>query len=1169
MNCSSCQHPNRDEAVFCESCGAGLARTCTQCQNELRAEARFCDACGTPVSRDAAAVSAASRDPRAYTPKYLANKILNSKKSLEGERKHVTVLFADLANYTPLGEMLDAEALHSLMDRCFQRIVPEVHRFEGTVNQFTGDGLMALFGAPIALEDAPRRAVCAALAIQRALTEIDREVRARYDVEFRMRIGVHTGPVVVGRIGDDLRMDYTAIGDTTNLASRLESHATPGSVWISEATRNLVSGFFDLTDVGLLDLKGKSKSVRAYQVESQRSVRGRIEAAGEDGLTPLVGRANELKTLSGAYDCARTGQGQVVYLVGEAGIGKSRLVYEFRRSLQDEAHVWLEGHCASLGQSAFLPLVDALQRRFGIKDGDDEATARGKLETGVREFGSVLEWTLPFLRQLMSLGDEDETLGAMHAVDRRSETTRALTALLLEMAEERPLVLVIEDLHWIDSDSEQLLGFISESIPSSKALFIFTHRPGYEHPFGDRSFHTRLAPKLLTGKETGSMTGALLAADELPPNLAKLIAQKSDGNPLFIEEVTKSLIDEGVLRFEHGRLRLERELDKISVPDSIQDVLMARIDRLEEEPRRAIQVASVIGREFALGLLDRIIEAGDRVGDLVGELRALELIYQKASHPELAFMFKHALTHDVAYESVLISRRKSLHEIVGLAIEELYRDRLSEHYAVLAQHFSLAESWEKSFLYHALAARKAADNFANDSAIEHCRAALDIAKREDVSVPKREVIELEGLLALVYFTISAFRQAGETYERAAALHEDDTGRAMNLALSSFAYFWAHDYDRNKESSAKAIELARASKNVAAESIATASYAQSCVAQGDLAPEHRNNSIHAFALAEQCGSPHAMMVAGATEALFLKHFGEFRAAIELSERALITARRSPFFLELPLWTLGLALAGAGEYGRAIAQFQSGIEMCNRIGQPAIKARLLNSVGWCFAEFGCHRQAAVFNRQSTDLAEVMVAREVVENAPELYANGKINLAGNLLHLGEIQEASDHLDAIRAQLDEPGDPWMRWRIAMHLEDSVARVALLRREPDLALAGTATEIEQARESGSRKIEARALELRGRVLANFDQNVEAEEALRESLAVALAIEHPPIIWRCHSLLALLANRAGRKRDAERSIEVIHATIEGCAKTLPSDELRNEFRSLRDRLISEPLAAYQ
>ncbi len=336
MICAACRHENPERAKFCLECGARLAPSCPQCGTELPPGAKFCLECGHRVAHPGAAATPAAGpvSASAYTPKHLAEKILKSRSALEGERRQVTVLFADLAGFTTLAERLDPEEVHRIIERCFELITAEVHRFEGTINQYTGDGVMALFGAPIAHEDAPRRAVHAALGIQRALGDYSRELEATGGPAIRMRIGLNTGPVVVGRIGDDLRMDYTAVGDTTNLAARMQQNARPGSVRVSEPTHKAVAGFFETLDLGEIPVKGHAP-VRAFEILRTRGRRSRLDVAVERGLTPLVGRSRELGVLTDLFAQVKTGRGQVVFLAGDAGIGKSRLLLEFHRSLAD------------------------------------------------------------------------------------------------------------------------------------------------------------------------------------------------------------------------------------------------------------------------------------------------------------------------------------------------------------------------------------------------------------------------------------------------------------------------------------------------------------------------------------------------------------------------------------------------------------------------------------------------------------------------------------------------------------------------------------------------------------------------------------------------------------------------------------------------------------------
>jgi class 3 adenylate cyclase/tetratricopeptide (TPR) repeat protein len=1114
---------------------------------------------------------APERAPRDYTPKHLADKILQSRSVIEGERKHVTVLFADVPGSVPLAERIGPDEMHALMDRCFECTLDAVHRYEGTVNQFTGDGVMALFGAPLALEDSPRRAVLAALDIQRALERVADEVRSRHGSELRMRIGIHTGLVVVGKIGDDLRMDYTAVGDTTNLANRLQGLARPGAIVLSWATEQLVRGFFELRDLGPADVKGKSEPVRIFEVLAERPVSGRLEAVAPSDLTPFVGRVRDLDALWAAFESARDGRGQVAFVVGEAGLGKSRLLDEFRRRLGGEPHTWIEGHCASLARTTpFGAIVDALRRRFGIEDLDDETSALAKIERVQGELGRDLDWTLPFVHQLLSLHVGDPDLAGMDAATRRSEAFRALQALFLRAAAQEPLVLVVEDLHWIDAASEDLLAYLSDSIPATRALLVLTHRPGYTHPFGDRSYHMRIALQALPEAEIAMMAGALLETTTVPDSVRRLIAEKADGNPFFVEEVTKSLLEQGILRLRKGAIRMEAEPAEVRVPHSIQGVLMARLDRLAEEPKRAIQVASVIGREFALRLLERISEASGRVGALVEELRALELIYQKAAHPELAFMFKHALTHDVAYESIVLPRRRELHRIVGTAIEELYRDRLPEHYEALALHFTRGEDWERAFAYHEWAADKAAAAYASHSAIEHYRQALAIAERLGDRVPDLRRQRLEQGLAAACHNVSEFRQSAEACLRASGLSEDGGERAALLGLAAGSFLQTHDYARARETAAEALTLARTHRSYAAQSIALQVQSHQARTEGDLSQGHLADE--AARLAELSGYPMARIVAlGTTQAQWASFRGEFRRALALSEEALeiaVDARVGVIAL-WSNWWLGLSAGCLGQYDRAIATFRTACELSDRIGDRALKARLLNSLGWCLAEIDCHSRAREYNERSLALAREMVEAKLLAAAPEIYANAGVNLASNRLGLGDPDGARELLEPLQAELDCPGDPNMRWRYSLHVLDGLARVALAKGDPERTLALTREESVRAKNVQSPKLEARALELQGRAFATLDRRDEAEAALRSALEIAGRIEYPPVVWRARSLLAELARRRGNHREADTEAVQARALVEGLARELSEPELRREFGALGERLVADPLGAYR
>jgi class 3 adenylate cyclase/tetratricopeptide (TPR) repeat protein len=681
---------------------------------------------GGPVSATppaAVPVQAQERTPLAYTPRHLADKILTSRAALEGERKQVTVLFADVAGFTTLAEQLDPEVVHDIINRCFERITAEVHRFEGTINQYTGDGVMALFGAPIAYEDSPRRAVHAALGIQHAIRDVSQALQHERGLSLQMRLGIHTGLVVVGKIGDDLRMDYTAVGDTTNLAARLQQLAQPGSVVISAATQRHVSGFFATRDLGEVPVKGHAP-VRAYQVLHPYSRRTRFDMAVERGLTPLVGRERELATLGERFREVKAGRGQVVGLTGDAGVGKSRLLLEFRRALAqagDEV-TWLAGHCISFGQtSPFLPLIEQLRENFYLDEFDGESEIIAKVEQGMRRLGE-LEAHLPAIRYLLGVDPGGPAFGALESTTRRQQLFLALRALALRGAQRRPLILVVEDLHWTDTSSEEFLTTLLDAVASVPLLLLLTYRSGYTPPFGNRSFYSTLTLRSLS--ETLTLAGHVLGTVQVPAELQSALMQKAEGVPLFIEEVIKTLLDLGALQREPGGYRLVKNLSEVGVPDTMQGIIMARLDRLGEDAKHLVQLASVIGRQFLVRLLARVAGVTEQLDGLLHELQTLEIIYAQGLVPEPAYIFKHAVIQDVAYNSLLVQRRKALHQAVGEAIEALYHDRLEEHYEELAHHCTHGEVWEKALYYARQAGAKAVSRSAYQEAVAWYERAL-------------------------------------------------------------------------------------------------------------------------------------------------------------------------------------------------------------------------------------------------------------------------------------------------------------------------------------------------------------------------------------------------------------------------------------------------------------
>lgn len=789
MECPRCRAPNRDGAQFCRACGARLDLACAACGAVVQSASHFCDSCGAALPPSGRDRPPRFSSPGSYTPRHLADKILTSRSALEGERKQVTVLFADVSGFTSLSERLDPEDVHAFMTRAFELMLAEVHRYEGTVNQFLGDGIMALFGAPIAHEDHGQRAVHAALGISREMERYRDEIHRDRGITFQVRQGVNTGLVVVGSIGSDLRMDYTAVGDTTNVANRLQQAADPGRVLISESTHRLVGGYFHARPLGGLSVKGKAEPVAAWDVIGAREARTRLEVEADRGLTPFVDREHELRLLFESFERARAGRGQVVFLVGEPGVGKSRLLLEFRRRLGDEA-TWLEGHALSFGRAmAFHPLIDLLKRHFRVEEGDSEKSIVDKIERGVLRLGDDLRPILPYVRFLLSVDPGDATVLSMDPKKRRGEIFNAGRRLVIRAAEVRPQVIVFEDAHSMDQAMEEYLAFIADGIPAARVLLILTYRTGYGHPFGDRTYHTRIGLPALSPDDTVVMVQSMLAVESLPDEVKALIISKAEGNPFFVEEVIKALRDAGILRVG-SRYVPGEPLDAALVPDTIQDVIMARIDRLDEAPKKALQLASVIGREFPRHLLDRLWDLPDGIEESVRQLKAAELIYEK-SVPEPTYLFSHALTHEVAYNSLLVQRRRELHRLIGRVIEDLYADRLAEHYEVLAHHFARGRDRVKAIEYATKAGAKAARAYANREARALYEQALALAGPDDR--PARADL-LKNLATVTQYLGDADASFGHA-ESAVELYEQvgDKRNAVAMHLHiQMLYTWQWD-----------------------------------------------------------------------------------------------------------------------------------------------------------------------------------------------------------------------------------------------------------------------------------------------------------------------------------------------------------------------------------------
>ena len=692
MHCPRCQADNLGDARFCEACGAKLEASCPGCGTPATPGARFCRKCGTELHVDGTAPATAS--PKSYTPKHLAEKILTSRSALEGERKQVTVLFADVQGSMDLQESIDPEAWHRIMDRFFAVLADGVHRFEGTVNQYTGDGIMALFGAPIAHEDHAQRACYAALHLREQLRRYGDELRVTQGLNFSVRMGLNSGEVVVGKIGDDLRMDYTAQGHTVGLAARMEQLAEPGKILLTAHTAQLISGWFTLRDLGPSVVKGARVPLRLYELEGVGRLRTRFDVSRARGLSRFVGRGDEMATLEAALACAIQGQGRVVGVVAEAGTGKSRLCFEFAEQCRARGVQVNEAHAVAHGKLIpFLPVLEMLRAIFDIGEQDADRTAREKIAGRLLLLARDFEDVLPFLFDFLGIPDPERPGPRLDPDERQRRLFAILRRIVRARSEREPVVMLIEDLHWIDAASEMFLERLVESVVDTRTLLLVNFRPEYRARWMQKSSYQQI-PLLPLGREaTTELLRELLGTDASVTHLKELIQERTAGNPFFIEEIMRALFDDGALvrQAEAGGVVLTRPIDAIQLPTTVQAVLAARIDRLADREKQVLQTAAVIGKVFAEPVLRRVAELPEpELAAALRHLVAAEFLDERTLYPEAEYAFRHPLTQEMAYRSQLNEHRAQVHAAVARVIADIDAAKLDERAALLAHHWEAA-----------------------------------------------------------------------------------------------------------------------------------------------------------------------------------------------------------------------------------------------------------------------------------------------------------------------------------------------------------------------------------------------------------------------------------------------------------------------------------------------
>jgi class 3 adenylate cyclase/tetratricopeptide (TPR) repeat protein len=773
MRCPKCQFVNRKEAKFCIDCGNELKNYCSKCSHHNPPKSKFCEECGSKLSLPSyPALNDSSFDDilikiQKYLPKGLTKKILSQKDRIEGERKHVTVMFCDLEGFTKISDKLGPEESYSVMNQVYEILIHKVHDYEGTVNEMTGDGIMALFGAPIALEDAPQRAIRSAYAIHREMARFSESIKQENHriPPLKMRIGIHTGHVVVGALGNDLRVEFKAVGDTVNLASRIEEFAEPGSTYVSKETFQLTDGIFRFEALGKYPVKGKIEAVKIFRVLGHSSQRTRFDVSAERGLTPFLGRERECEILLDGFERAKEGQGHAFSIISEAGIGKSRLLYEFRKAVANENATFLEGKCLSFSRGiAYHPVMDIVKSSFDIVEGDNDFEITGKLKKGLKIIKTNEASTLPYLLEILNVTEGGVNSVSMSPEAKKYSIIEALIRIAIQLSKIRPLIAAIEDLHWIDKSSEDTLNAMLESISGERIFLIFTYRPEYVPTWGPKSYHSQVNLNRLSNRECLTMISHLFGTERIDVEIEKMILEKTEGVPFFVEEFIKSLKDIKVIEIVNDTYHLIKDANKVTIPSTIQDIIMARVDSLPEGAKRIIQIAAVIERVFKYELINQVCELSEE--ELLSNLSILkdaEIIFERGIFPNSIYTFRHALIQEVVYELTISSKKKELHSQIGQAIERLYKDNIHDYYEVLAEHFIKGEKYNNGAKYSRLADRKAEKSASFGDAIEYVKKRIKCLERlPQTDDLQKEIIDARTVLGLYYVQMGYHTEAKES-----------------------------------------------------------------------------------------------------------------------------------------------------------------------------------------------------------------------------------------------------------------------------------------------------------------------------------------------------------------------------------------------------------------------
>ncbi len=1218
MICASCQQTNHQDARFCQNCGQPLSQSCPDCNTTNEAIANFCKNCGARLNPGSHAIQPVSgSDPRVSTGQQPAQPA-----SPAGEKRMLTVLFVDVVDSTSLAEELDVEDWTGIMNRAFEHMAGPIQQYGGTVSRLLGDALLATFGAPVAHEDDPVRAAFAALDILKNIEAFARGIKTEHGIDFAIRGGINTGLAVVGDIGGDRLHEYTAMGDAVNLAARIQSAADRMTVWVSGHTYRFISAVFDCRELGEMTFKGKSEPVEVFEIlkprqkaKSQRGVAGMT--------SPMVGRQSELDTLLQLSDAVQAGLGHAALIVGEAGIGKTRLVQEWRRTAGQQV-IWVEGSCLSYGHSIPYHMVTSLLGDLlQLSVATSESDACSRLQQTIDEIAPENSGEItPYLANLLSLPIDParrEHLNALEPKDLQQGTINALRQIMLAFAEHEKLVIILEDIHWADHSSAALFSELVSIVQQAPILLCLITRPEQDSPGWTlvntardtlRAGLKEINLQPLTFQESSQLVANLLAVEALPEDTREMIFNKAEGYPLFFEEVIRMLVDQGVIDREDGGWRVQIELNRLEIPDNLQGLLLARIDRLAEEIRSILRIAAVAGRRFSINLLELVLERSSleqQAAELAPHLSKLEMggfIQLDATQPEIIYRFQHSLIQEAVYASLLKVEQRRIHQAIGEAMEILYHNQHQHHAALLAYHFSSAGDDQRALKYHRLAADTAARQFAAAEALEHYTSALHIAQRVDH--PHADIYNARGSM---YEMLGRFEEATRDMQAGlqAAREADDRACELQILLN-LGYAWsARDYNRTGKYYQQALALARRLED-------PRSLAQSLIRLGNLhtnldrqpeAVPYYQEALETFQkLGDQGGIAETYDLLGMNA--FLDGDTEkgrifqaraesiYRQTSNLTGLASILTTRA---IGYTYYEVGPVHMEYTPYENALDNLEEALNICQQINWRAGQAYTKMVLAQLYAASGdiqhaletvdegllvasdighlqwltactlvkgmIHKEILAFNQAKQLLESALeIARET--SSAHWTRLVSAELASVLIESGEADRAEQLLEAV-INPREPArslgqrDVWCK-RIEL---------ALAQGDMQSAIEGIEFLDSWAKNKMTSPAPIYVGMLHGRVLSRQRNWLQAKDKFQAVLQISDKLGFPGIGWRCCNELANIASVRGDARQVESYHQQAKTLIGTIAGNIPQGPLRETFVEETEKIQNRSVTEWQ